>query len=136
MNKLEDFPEQNRNCKSADHNIFLNGSGNFPEQIREISGTSGTLPEPSTVTIWPELFQVKHLEFQAFYLNVFKCVCHNFKIALLPTLFLSLIEISSGSYAEYSFRKELSPMMRNVQKEGITYNGFIWIRCFRVDSSI
>src|SRR6218665_457719 len=71
MNKLDNFPEQNRNCKSADHQIFLNGSGNFPEQIRKISGTSGTLPEHSTVTIWPELFQVEHLKFQAFYLNFF-----------------------------------------------------------------
>src|SRR6218665_1329129 len=69
MNKLDNFPEQNRNCKSADHQILLNGSGNFPEQIRKISGTSGTLPEHSTVTIWPELFQVEHLKFQAFYLN-------------------------------------------------------------------
>src|SRR6218665_3256341 len=74
IKKLEDFPEQNKNCKSADYKIFLNGSGNFPEQIRKISATSGTLPEHSTVTIWPELFQVEHLKCQAFYLNSCKCV--------------------------------------------------------------
>jgi len=74
VNKLEDFPDQNRNCRWADHKIFLNGSWNFPEQIREISWTSGRVPEHSTVAIWPELVQVECLKFQVFYLISFKCV--------------------------------------------------------------
>ena len=79
--------EKIRKFTWTDQVIFLNKPEEFCWTDHGNSWTSGSLPEHSTVAIWPEIVQVEHLKFQACYLNFFNCV--NLRFILFSTLFSS-----------------------------------------------